>query len=232
MRNKTKIIIILLSVVGIAIILAFIFGFKKTKPSKLDITELPNFVSGHESYTDFQNGIEVTKPNTQLEKYDVLVLWGGLNYADSIWMEQNTPDSIKEKYLIYYLEYYENRSNQELEQLFKNVINPQANSYTFGGFSRGGRNVMEFMEHLNGKNKIDTVPIVNFLLIDPSIETDLIDSLNYSNTIMTYGSSGMLDLFGNSYVRMKSNIEKDGGIVDKQNHNHNWFVPYTLNTYL
>lgn len=230
MRNKTKILIILLSVVGIAIILAFIFAFKKS--DYRDITKLPNFISGHQSYTDFENAYEVTQPNTELDEYDVLILWGGLNYADSIWMEQNTPDSVKERYLVIYLEYYDSRTNSELLQLLKDKIAPKAKSFTFGGFSRGGRNVMSFMNHMKNTDSISGKPIMRFLLIDPSIENNLIDSLNYKKTTMTYGSTGMLGLFNNAYQRMKANIERDKGIVDKQSQSHNWFVPYTLNKYL
>lgn len=232
MQKTTKIFIVTLILFLVAVALFILFASKAKSSS--DITKNPNFIPGHSQLTDPQFPVTATKPNTPLDKYDVLIVFGGINYATSGWMEENTPDSIKEKYLVYYLPWnYAINHKDTLLSVFKQL---PAKSFSFAGFSAGGKSVMKVMDHYTSAgitaDSIEGSPINKFILMDPSIYRDLIDSLNYSKTVMTYGSSGMIGLYGDIYPDLDQKIKEDGGKSEKHSKSHNWFVPYTLDKYL
>ena len=232
MQKTAKIILVISVLVLIAVAVYVVFALKSNLNS--DITKNKNFVPGHSQLTDSVFPITATKPNTELDKYDVLILFGGINYATPQWMEDNTPDTIKEKYLVYYLPW--NYAINHKDSLLAVLDKLPARSFSFAGFSAGGKSVFKVMDHYTSSgvlaNSINGSRINKFILIDPSIYRDLVDSLDYRNTVMTYGSSGMIGLYGDIYPTLDENIKKAGGEAEKQSKSHNWFVLYTLDKYL
>ena len=157
-----------------------------------------------------------TIPETPFKKVDVVVIYGGLHYATPNWMfkeiSKYTPDLLYSNIFIFLP--YSASLNQQEELIKQATKDKVVNTYSLIGFSKGGEAVVT----LKNFRKWRFVG-----LIDPSI------GWNYKNrswgkeTVMTYGSKAMMDIYesnGKRYTDISKLIKSGRGKVEKTVSDH------------
>ena len=233
-KNKKILYVVLAFVIlgGLSLLLSkSVFNKKNIKPQKL--RNKRDFIEGNNPLVwNVDSQSLSTSPKTQVYNYDILIVFGGIGYATPEYMEESIPNSIKENYLIFYYPYTEKVDAKFLDfiqKLKESDLKPR--SISFAGFSAGGKNVMKAMQIFEYR-KIHNIPIIKYILIDPSIDKSIYKTLDYSQAVMAYGSNGMVNLYANEYYDLESIINQQDGVIDRQSLSHSDFIPYIFQNHI
>lgn len=236
MKKAYKIILVALSLIVLAIALFLIFKKKGKNKSGLKPEWLENsedFVSDYIETYDPDSLCNVNIPKTPRDNYDVIIFYTGIDDAMGYKARERVPDYIKKNFKIYYKPYFDDTGENVLDSIdFALNDDTEPRTVTVMGFSAGGKAVMRLMKDVKGRDTLRGKPILNYYLIDPSIEKDFYQDLDYSKVIMTYGSSGMEGLYGNEYDVLENKIPNDGGVIKKiDDLGHYDFIRTTFESY-
>jgi len=233
MKKAYKILLVTLSLILLAITLFLVLKKKSKnksllKPELLEDTD--DFVDSFSEGYDTDCLCNVDTPATPRDQYDVIIFYTGIDDTMGYKAREEIPDSWKKNYKIYYKPYFDDTGENVLDHLDL-VLSPDSEprTITVMGFSAGGKAVMRLMRDVKGRDTIRGKPIINYYLIDPSIEKDFYQDLDYSKVVMTYGSSGMEGLYGSEYDVLDNKIPNDGGSIERVNNlGHYDFISYTF----
>lgn len=220
MNNGLK---ITLGIVGMA---AFTFGLLEVVRraakgfSKRDKT--PKVMS----YTKktLANGIIVTVPDTKFAKYDLVVVFGGMHYANPEWMLQQIPEELLYSNIFVIAPY--TVSFVKLKPIYESYFATnkiQIADKSIMGFSAGGINVHEAYS-----------PEWKFVgLIDPSTRVDYGNRSYGKNTFMSYNIKNWAGVFKTFdykavYPKVEQSIKNSGGFTENISNTHADFPKYFM----
>jgi len=153
------------------------------------------------------NAAITTIPDTKFNKYDIIIVFGGLHYATPNWMltqmNKQTPDLLLSNIVIFLP--YSYSQAQTMDTIAKSSEGRKINSMSIIGFSKGGENVV----NLKNTRRWRFVG-----LIDPAIGWNFDSKTWGKETRMTYGSSAMMKIYesnGSRYTNLSNLIHKGGG---------------------
>jgi hypothetical protein len=233
MKKGYKILLLAMSLILLAITL-FLVIKKKSKNKSLFKPELlensEDFVDGYIETYDPDSLSLINVPKTPRDEYDVIIFYTGIDDTMGYKAREEVPDFIKNNYKIYYKPHFDDTGENVLDHIdFTLSTDSEPRTVTVIGFSAGGKAVMRLMNDVKGRDTLRGKPIINYYLIDPSIEKSFYQDLNYSKVVMTYGSSGMEGLYGSEYDVLDNKIPNDGGSIERvDNLGHYDFISYTF----
>lgn len=238
MTRAIKILIISIVICLITIGIFFIlkknpFKNKSANGNKL-LSASSDFVPGFSQGYNSDSLSHISTPNTPRDEYDVMIIYTGIDDVMGYKMMEKLPVHIKENYKVYYISHTDTTGENVLDYLDYQWVNEgEPRTVTIAGFSAGGKAVMRLMKDVKGRDTLRGKPIINYVLIDPSIERNFYQDLNYSKVIMTYGSNGMEGLYGNEYDVLDTVIPEDNGVIERVNTaiSHYDYIAYTFNNY-
>lgn len=163
-------------------------------------------------------------PKTKLESYSLVIVFGGINYANPKWMLGETPKALLSKAIFVFAPYtmsYDTVSSKLNDFMSKNKLLIKNTSVI--GFSAGGLNVQKAYN----KN-------FKFIgLIDPSTRAENVKKDYGDNVKMVYNDANW-----GGYPQIKSvlpnladAINKLGGDAEKVNLQHSKIPSYFFNKY-
>lgn len=163
-------------------------------------------------------------PKTKLESYSLVIVFGGINYANPKWMLGETPKALLSKAVFVFVPYtmsYDTVSSKLNDFMSKNKLLIKNTSVI--GFSAGGLNVQKAYN----KN-------FKFIgLIDPSTRAENVKKDYGDNVKMVYNDANW-----GGYPQIKSvlpnladAINKLGGDAEKVNLQHSKIPSYFFNKY-
>ena len=163
-------------------------------------------------------------PKTKLESYSLVIVFGGINYANPKWMLRETPKALLSKAVFVFVPYtmsYDTVSSKLNDFMSKNKLLIKNTSVI--GFSAGGLNVQKAYN----KN-------FKFIgLIDPSTRAENVKKDYGDNVKMVYNDANW-----GGYPQIKSvlpnladAINKLGGDAEKVNLQHSKIPSYFFNKY-
>ena len=157
-------------------------------------------------------------------KSDVVLLFGGLNYATPEWMLGQLPDTLLKKYTFVIVPH--KTSVSRAQELYKEYLNRglKDKNTIIVGFSAGAKPVQEAYS-----SKFKLVG-----LIDPSTNSTLANKEYSSNTILSYNSSNWSSLPAIKSVLpiLKQKVLEGGGIAEDISLSHKEFVKYFFKKYM
>jgi hypothetical protein len=163
-------------------------------------------------------------PKTKLESYSLVIVFGGINYANPKWMLGETPKALLSKAVFVFVPYtmsYDTVSSKLNDFISKNKL--LIKDISVIGFSAGGLNVQKAY---NKKFKF-------IGLIDPSTRAENVKKDYGDNVKMVYNDANW-----GGYPQIKSvlpnladTINKLGGDAEKVNLQHSKIPSYFFNKY-
>jgi hypothetical protein len=163
-------------------------------------------------------------PKTKLESYSLVIVFGGINYANPKWMLGETPKALLSKAVFVFVPYtmsYDTVSSKLNDFIAKNKL--LIKDISVIGFSAGGLNVQKAY---NKKFKF-------IGLIDPSTRAENVKKDYGDNVKMVYNDANW-----GGYPQIKSvlpnladTINKLGGDAEKVNLQHSKIPSYFFNKY-
>jgi hypothetical protein len=217
--SKTSKVIIgvtLAAVIGIGL-----YEFFKSRRKKMrDKTPIEN------SYLtkSLSSGILLTIPNSKWAKYDIIYLWGGINYATPSWMLSKVPKKLLLSNIFAVIPY-----NVTLDAARK-IVEPYLaeNGYAIAdtsimGFSAGALPVQE-----------NYSPDFKFVgLIDPSTRVSYSNKIYGSNTYMSYWLNNWAGVFSSFdykaiYPKLEQSVKNSGGFAENIKLAHDKFPAYFM----
>ena len=203
--NKTLKIVSV--VAGLVVIGLLVFAFR---PQGNDVIRLGDLI--------------ISKPKGKFN-YKVMIVWGGLDYANPDWMLSQTPRKVLDGYLLIFAPY-----NKDMAKIKDKVLpyfdneNINVSNWSLVGFSAGAKQVQ--------KNYSVEYKFVG--LIDPSTDSNLANKSYGANTIMTYDIDNW-----SSYKSIKGalpilaqNVSSGGGYSENIDQSHKDFVRYFFNKHI
>lgn len=166
----------------------------------------------------------VSKPKGKFS-YKVMIVWGGLDYANPDWMLSQVPQNVLDGYLLIFAPH-----NKEMSSI-QNTILPYFNkdsisvsSWSLVGFSAGAKQVQ--------KNYSSEYKFAG--LIDPSTNSKLANKSYGDNTVMSYDLGNWNSYKGvkGSLPTLAQNISSGGGFSENINQSHKDFVRDFFNRHI
>jgi hypothetical protein len=163
-------------------------------------------------------------PKTKLESYNLVIVFGGINYANPKWMLEQTPKDLLSKAVFVFVPYttpYTDAKKQIDNYLATKKI--KTNSVSVLGFSAGGLNVQ--------KANLKDFKFVG--LIDPSTRAEYVN-LPFTNIAkMVYNDAnwGSLPKIKEALPKLAQSVKNAGGDSEKVNIAHAKIPSYFFNKY-
>ena len=169
-------------------------------------------------------GVIVSIPDTKFKKYKLVIVFGGMYYANPEWMFSQIPQSGLYNNILVIAPY-----TMSFETA-KSIYEPYLKDYNVSetsimGFSAGGLQVQN--------NYSENLKIAG--LIDPSTKSKFLDLPFTSNTKMIYNNSnwaGSLKGIGDVQVQLEKVIKEKGGYAEKTNLQHDKIPKYFFEKFL
>lgn len=169
-------------------------------------------------------GILLTLPNSKWERYDLIYLWGGINYATPSWMLSQIPKNLLLSNIFAVIPY--NVSFDAARKIIEIYLSE--NGYTIAdtsimGFSAGALPVQE-----------NYSPDFKFVgLIDPSTRVNYSNKKYGSNTFMSYWINNWAGVFSSFdykaiYPRLEKSVQDSGGFAENIKLDHSKFPTYFM----
>jgi hypothetical protein len=199
-----------------AIIGVFLYKTKSKKESKTIVVE------GNDIQTD--GSLIYSLPKTKFDSYSIVIVFGGINYANPKWMLTETPKSLLSKAIFVYAPYtmsYDSLSPKLNDFLAKNKI--LVKDISILGFSAGALNVQ----------KAPQKPFKFIGLIDPSTRSEYV-SLPFTNNVkMVYNDAnwGTLPKIKEALPKLAQSVKNAGGDSEKVALAHAKIPSYFFNKY-
>lgn len=216
MENKK---LITYSAISLAITSIFVYLLYKMKKSSKEEVDTPSTDYTKETYKDYV----VSKPNGK-ESVNVVIVYGGINYANPEWMFKQVPKEVLLRNLMFIAPYTTSATqvSKDLDAyLSKN--NLEKKSLSVIGFSAGGNNAQS-----SYSDKLRF-----FGLIDPSTKEQWL-SINFGkNAHMVYNNSnwGSYPSIKSIQPKIASKIDKAGGMVESVDMSHKDIPKYFFNSH-
>jgi hypothetical protein len=163
-------------------------------------------------------------PKTKLEVYSLVIVFGGINYANPKWMLEQTPKDLLSKAVFVFVPYttpYTDAKKQIDNYLATKKI--KTNSISVLGFSAGGLNVQ--------KANANTFKFIG--LIDPSTRAEYVQ-LPFTNIAkMVYNDAnwGSLPKIKEVLPKLAQSVKNGGGDAEKVSLAHAKIPSYFFNKY-
>jgi len=166
----------------------------------------------------------IIKPSNKSE-FNVLMVFGGMMYANPQWMLEQMPNDILKSYLVFIYPYttpYSIAYNRVQSYMSKNGY--KMKSLSMVGFSAGALNIQ------SGYDK----SLKFFGLIDPSTKSKYEDIVYGSNAHMVYNNNnwGVYPNIKALQPKIAKNIRKGGGFVEEVNKSHASIPKYFFEKHL
>ena len=226
-KISRNILLITSGVIATMIGAYFIFFHKKpiSNNKQAKVKMIPDF-DKFTIYSSGSNKVIATLPKAKYGKYDVIIVWGGMHYANPDWIIEQMPKELFYTHIIIVADYKTNwnilkpKYDEFIEQKhLKNSIN----STSIAGFSAGGYDVYD--------NYNQNYRFVG--LIDPSTKSSYAKLPFSSNTKMVYN-----DRNWGSYANIKKAlplvakaINDNGGFAEKVSISHKEIPKYFFNKF-
>jgi len=186
--------------ISVAIIGIILYKTKGKKESKTIVVE------GNDIQTD--GSLIYSLPKTKFDNYSIVIVFGGINYANPKWMLTETPKSLLSKAIFVYAPYtmsYDALLPKLNEFIAKNKILVKDTSVI--GFSAGGLNVQ--------KANRKTFKFIG--LIDPSTRSEYVNLPFTNNVKMVYNDAnwGSLPKIKEALPKLAQSIKNVGGDSEK-----------------
>jgi hypothetical protein len=163
-------------------------------------------------------------PKTKLETYSLVIVFGGINYANPKWMLNETPKNLLSKAIFVFVPYttsYVDAKKQIDNQLSTKGI--KVGGISVMGFSAGGLNVQKAPQNA-----------FKFIgLIDPSTRSEYV-SLPFTNNVkMVYNDAnwGSLPKIKDILPKLAQSVKNSGGDSEKVSLSHAKIPAYFFNKY-
>jgi hypothetical protein len=186
-----------------------------------------SLVKGEAKSTDFSKssfeGIIVAKPNNKTE-FDVLIVFGGMYYANPEWMYKQIPKEVFLNNLVFIAPYTKSYSSVKgIVDKYMKDNGYRIGSLSLAGFSAGALNVQ------SGYRK--DMKFVG--LIDPSTKSQFAEIDFGKNVHMVYNNSnwGTYPNIKALQPKIADNIRKGGGVVQEVKMKHDSIPKYFFNTH-
>lgn len=180
------------------------------------------YVKGNKTTT--VGSLIVSVPNTKLQSYPILYVFGGIDYANPQWMLSQTPSDILYKAIVVFAPYTSTFSSvkSETEKLLSRE-NLKTNSSSIVGFSAGGANVQK--AYSNDFKFIG--------LIDPSTKSEYLSLPFKSNVSLVYNDSnwGGYPSIKSTLPKLDAKISSSGGSAEKVKLKHADIPKYFLDKF-
>lgn len=170
--------------------------------------------------------IIISIPKGTATKYPLLVVFGGISYANSEWMYKQMNGTMLSKYIVVSANYTDTYAG--IKPIFDKFIAQQGKTYSTistAGFSGGG--LPTFNSYSTSFAKV--------YLIDPSTR-DSFANINFSNNcIMIFNPrnwTGNLKRLGDLQPKIGSAIAAKGGIIENINMSHAQIPTYVFNKFI
>lgn len=179
------------------------------------------------SYNEFNlKGLIVTVPNTGGDRFNVVVIYGGQDYANRRWMQKQTPAEIMDKAICVFAE-YKMAYTPVIQQL-----GPFLTENKLQATGVGGASIMGFSA--GGYPTLDAYRSTHkFIgLMDPSFREAHLTRTYSTNVAMLWGSSGQVGLFGEeNFKKLEAAIQKGGGFSERLKLDHEKFPQVFMNRF-
>jgi hypothetical protein len=169
------------------------------------------------------NGLIVVKPNNKT-KFEVLIVFGGMSYADPEWMYKQIPREVLLNYLVFIAPYTKSYTSvRDIVNSYMKSNGYDEKSLSLVGFSAGGLNVQSGYDR--------SMKFVG--LIDPSTKSQYADIDFGKNTHMVYNNSnwGAYPNIKALQPKIANNISNGGGMVEEVNMSHASIPKYFFNSH-
>ena len=168
------------------------------------------------SYVEFNLGRSiVTVPDTGGDRFNVVVIYGGQDYANRRWMQKQTPAEIMDNVICVFAEYTVAYTTV-IQQL-----GPFLTANKLQATGVGGASIMGFSA--GGYPTLDAYTSTHkFIgLMDPSFREAHLTRTYSANVAMLWGSSGQVGLFGEeNFKQLEAAIQKGGGFSERLKIDH------------
>lgn len=206
--------------VGTVALIILYYAYQKTNKG---LNKKPTIL---EFDTETSNGMIITTPKSKFSSYDVVVVFGGIDFATPVFMKQEL-ESSKANYLLYsnifiFVPY--NAKWEDVEMKINRLREvKKINSVSLIGYSAGGTDVQE---RFGGNYRF-------IGLIDPSTNERFVKPYA-SNVAMVYNDlnwSGKYDYIGKLLPRLSEAITNSGGSAERVNLKHREIPKYFFEKY-
>ena len=204
---------------AVSTILIYLIVKMKGKGGNIGEKDTPSTDYTKEDYKDYI----VTTPNGK-KSVNVVIVYGGINYANPKWMFEQMPKEILLRNLIFIAPYTNSASkvNTDLNSYLKDN-NLTKKSLSVIGFSAGGNNAQSsYSDNLRF-----------FGLIDPSTKEEWLNIKFGKNSHMIYNNSnwGSYPSIKSIQPKIASKIDNAGGKVESVAMSHANIPKYFFNSY-
>ena len=184
-----------------------------------------NMITDFNKY-ELDSGVIATIPKTKYGKYDVLIIWGGMKYANPKWMMEQMPKGLIYPNIVLIAPYTLNWS--KLEGIYNkfmkdNFLTNSINTLSMMGFSAGGYDVYD-----NYSQKLKFAG-----LIDPSTKSSYVSLPFTKNTYMVYNDNnwGSYSNIKKALPKVAKAINEKGGSAEKVDLRHKEIPKYFFEKY-
>jgi len=181
-------------------------------------------ITGEGNITEDIGTFIYSYPKAKLNNYNLVIIFGGINYANPKWMFTETPKELLSKAIFVFVPYtvsYADAKKQIDEQLAKKGM--KFKEVSILGFSAGALNVQKAFRK-----------DFKFIgLIDPSTRSEYINTPFTDNTKMVYNDSNWTGLakIKEALPKIAKSVENGGGDSEKVSLSHAKIPAYFLNKY-
>lgn len=204
-------------IIASAVIVLVIFVYKKFVKRDIQIIE-------SNTKKLLSDGVILSVPNTKYPTQSLIVIFGGMYYANPEWMYNQIPKEGLYKNIVVIAPY-----TMSLEKA-KSIYEPALKDYKIKdtsvmGFSAGGLQVQ--------KNYSSSWKIAG--LIDPSTRTQYVEIPFSDNVKMVYNNAnwgGSLSSIGNLQTKLETKIKEKGGYAEKVSLAHEKIPKYFFERFL
>ena len=170
------------------------------------------------------DGVILSIPDTKYKKYNLVIIFGGMYYADPEWMYKQIPSEGLYKNIVVIAPY--TMSYAKAKSIFEPAIKDlKIDSTSVMGFSAGGLQVQ--------KNYSPQWKIAG--LIDPSTRTEYLNLPFSSNVKMVYNDAnwgGKLAGIGTIQTKLEPKIKEKSGYAEKVSIAHENIPKYFFDKFL
>lgn len=170
------------------------------------------------------DGVILSIPDTKYQKYNLVIIFGGMYYANPEWMYKQIPNEGLYKNIVVIAPY--TMSLEKAKSIFEPEIKDlKIESTSVMGFSAGGLQVQ--------KNYSPTWKVAG--LIDPSIRTEYLNLPLSSNVKMIYNNAnwgGGLAGIGTVQTKLEPKIKEKNGYAEKVSLAHDKIPKYFFDKFL
>jgi len=170
------------------------------------------------------DGVIISIPETKFTKYDLIIIFGGMYYANPEWMYKQIPKEGLYKNIVVIAPY--TMSFERAKAIYEPALkNYNIKSTSVMGFSAGGLQVQ--------KNYSPSWKIAG--LIDPSTKSQYLELPFSDNVKMIYNNAnwgGNLAGIGTVQTKLEPIIKKKGGFAEKVNIAHESIPKYFFEKFL